>query len=66
MIIDIFVEDTCKATKRTRSKASEWTEKLKEQDILTVGDLRELMDEDWSNLGLTIFAVRALKNMLQK
>lgn len=66
MIIDIFVEDTCKATKRTRSKAIEWTEKLKEQDILTVGDLRELMDEDWSNLGLTIFAVRALKNMLQK
>ncbi|ORE11942.1 kinase-like protein [Rhizopus microsporus var. microsporus] len=66
VIIDIFVEDTCKATKRTRSKAIEWTEKLKEQDILTVGDLRELIDEDWSNLGLTIFAVRALKNMLQK
>lgn len=33
---------------------------------MTVGDLKELLDEDWSSLGLTVFAVRALKNMLRK
>jgi WNK lysine deficient protein kinase len=32
---------------------------------MTVGDLRELLDEDWACLGLTVFAIRALKNMLQ-
>lgn len=32
---------------------------------MTVGDLRELLDEDWLSLGLTVFAIRALKNMLK-
>lgn len=32
---------------------------------MTVGDLRELLDEDWSSIGLTVFAIRALKNMLR-
>lgn len=31
---------------------------------MTVGDLRDLHDEDWVNLNLTVFASRALKNML--
>jgi WNK lysine deficient protein kinase len=47
------------------SKAHEWIEKLKDQDIMTVGDLRELLDEDWAGIGLTVFALRALKNMLR-
>ncbi|KAG2206866.1 hypothetical protein INT47_007623 [Mucor saturninus] len=63
--IDVFVKDTAKATNRSLSKAAEWTQKLKDQDIMTVGDLRELFDEDWSCIGLTVFAIRALKNMLR-
>ncbi|KAI8051386.1 kinase-like domain-containing protein [Gilbertella persicaria] len=63
--IDVFVHDTAKAVNRDPSKAEEWIQKLKNQDIMTVGDLRELLDEDWSGIGLTVFAIRALKNMLQ-
>lgn len=62
--VDEFVYDTAKATNRDPSKAEEWIRKLKDQDIMTVGDLRELLDEDWSGIGLTVFAIRALKNML--
>lgn len=32
---------------------------------MTVGDLRDLHDEDWVGIGLTVFALRALKNMLK-
>jgi ribosomal protein L17 len=63
--IDVFVYDTAKATNRSASKAQEWVQKLKDQDIMTVGDLRELLDEDWSCIGLTVFAIRAIKNMLR-
>ncbi|KAK4517447.1 uncharacterized protein ATC70_000783 [Mucor velutinosus] len=62
--VDEFVYDTAKATNRDPSKAEEWIRKLKDQDIMTVGDLKELLDEDWSSIGLTVFAIRALKNML--
>ena len=63
-MIDSIVTDTAIATKRGIEKASEWLEKLHKQDIETVGDLRDLQDEDWHNLGLTVFANRALKNAL--
>ncbi|KAI8376940.1 kinase-like domain-containing protein [Blakeslea trispora] len=63
--IDTFVYDTAKATNRDPLKADEWLQRLKDQDIMTVGDLRELLDEDWSGIGLTVFAIRALKNMLR-
>ncbi|KAI8374643.1 kinase-like domain-containing protein [Radiomyces spectabilis] len=62
--IDDFVRDTAVATNRNREKAMEWAAKLKDQDIMTVGDLSGLQDEDWAGIGLTVFAVRALKNML--
>jgi WNK lysine deficient protein kinase len=45
-------------------KANEWLTRLHKQDIMLVGDLRELQDEDWAGLGLTVFATRALKNAL--
>lgn len=32
---------------------------------MTVGDLRDLHDEDWAGIGLTVFALRAMKNMLK-
>jgi WNK lysine deficient protein kinase len=46
-------------------KAQEWAKKLQNQDIMTVGNLRDLHDEDWAGIGLTVFALRAMKNMLK-
>ena len=62
--IEVFVHETALATNRDPDKAKEWTAKIKSQDILTVGDLRDLLDEDWAGIGLTVFAARALKNAL--
>jgi WNK lysine deficient protein kinase len=63
--IDVFVRDCAIATHRNMDKATEWIKKLQSQDIMTVGDLRDLHDEDWAGIGLTVFALRALKNMLK-
>jgi WNK lysine deficient protein kinase len=65
------VKDVSIATNRGPLKEIEWTTKLKAQDVMTVGDLRGLHEEDWQNLyycglcsGLTVFAMRSLKNAL--
>ncbi|KAI7863441.1 kinase-like domain-containing protein [Spinellus fusiger] len=63
--IHVFVQDCAAASHRNIDKAKEWVKKLKDQDIMTVGDLRDLHDEDWVGIGLTVFALRALKNMLK-
>ncbi|KAI8072643.1 kinase-like domain-containing protein [Gongronella butleri] len=63
--IDEFVRDCATATHRNEDKAYQWINKLKNQDIMTVGDLRDLHDEDWNGIGLTVFALRSLKNMLK-
>lgn len=63
--IEEMVHDTASINNRSLDKAAEWLVKLKAQDILTVGDLRDLLDEDWANLGLTVFASRALRNCLR-
>ncbi|KAI8642628.1 hypothetical protein BD408DRAFT_416248, partial [Parasitella parasitica] len=63
--IELFVRDCAIASHRNVDKAHEWANKLKNQDIMTVGDLRDLHDEDWRGIGLTVFALRALKNMLK-
>lgn len=62
--IEDIVYDTASLTNRGADKAAEWLTKLKAQDLLTVGDLRDLHEEDWANLGLTVFASRALRNCL--
>ncbi|KAI8992017.1 kinase-like domain-containing protein [Mycotypha africana] len=62
--IETFVLETAAAAGRNKDKAIEWVRKLQNQDIMTVGDLRDLHDEDWAGIGLTVFALRALKNML--
>ncbi|CEP18945.1 hypothetical protein [Parasitella parasitica] len=62
--IEKFVLGAAAATNRNKDKALEWVRKLQDQDIMTVGDLRDLHDEDWAGIGLTVFALRALKNML--
>ncbi|KAI8149341.1 kinase-like domain-containing protein [Fennellomyces sp. T-0311] len=63
--IEVFVQDCARASHRNVDKAHEWIKKLQNQDIMTVGDLRDLHDEDWAGIGLTVFALRALKNMLK-
>ncbi|KAM3579647.1 hypothetical protein VKS41_008099 [Umbelopsis sp. WA50703] len=63
--IEGLVMAAATATNRGRDKATEWVHKLHDQDIMTVGDLRGLHDEDWAGLGLTVFALRALKNTLK-
>ncbi|KAG0163720.1 hypothetical protein DFQ28_011316 [Apophysomyces sp. BC1034] len=63
--IATFVQDCAMASHRSLEKAHEWIKKLQNQDIMTVGDLRDLHDEDWAGIGLTVFALRALKNMLK-
>ncbi|CAO3703783.1 unnamed protein product [Rhizopus stolonifer] len=63
--ISVFVTDCALASHRGADKAHEWAKKLQNQDIMTVGDLRDLHDEDWAGIGLTVFALRALKNMLK-
>ena len=62
--IEDLVKDTALVNNRGLEKATEWLQRLKTQDIMTVGDLRDLHDEDWSSLGLTVFAGRALRNAL--
>ncbi len=63
--IEDLIYETAQLTNRGRDKADQWLEKLKSQDVMTVGDLRDLHDEDWASLNLTVFAARAIKNALQ-
>ncbi|KAJ3295889.1 signal transducing kinase of the PAK [Borealophlyctis nickersoniae] len=48
--IEELVRDTAIATNRGLDKANEWLARLNAQDVMTVGDLRDLHDEDWANL----------------
>lgn len=63
--IEDFVSEIAMITRRPLDKANEWLLKLKAQDIITVGDLRHLHDEDWTQLNLTVFACRSIRNALQ-
>lgn len=62
--IEQLVNDTAMAYHRGPDKAKEWLAKLKNQDIVTIGDLKDLQDSDWAGFGLTVFASRALRNQL--
>jgi WNK lysine deficient protein kinase len=50
MDIEELVKDTAISTKRGLEKAKEWLHKLRAQDVMTVGDLRDLQEEDWQSL----------------
>ncbi|KAF9939393.1 hypothetical protein BGZ65_010605 [Modicella reniformis] len=63
-LIEDLVHDTAMAYHRGPDKANEWLAKLKNQDIMTIGDLKDLQDDDWAGFGLTVFASRALRNRL--
>ncbi|KAF9571360.1 hypothetical protein EC968_000676 [Mortierella alpina] len=62
--IEDLVHDTAMAYHRGPDKAKEWLAKLKNQDIMTIGDLKDLQDSDWAGFDLTVFASRALRNRL--
>ncbi|KAF9438986.1 hypothetical protein BGZ76_001881 [Entomortierella beljakovae] len=62
--IEELVKDTANAYHRGPDKAEEWLAKLKNQDIMTIGDLKDLQDSDWAGFDLTVFASRALRNRL--
>lgn len=50
VIIEDLVNDVAVSSKRGIEKAQEWLVKLRDQDIMTVGDLRDLQNDDWSSL----------------
>lgn len=56
-LVSTLVEDVAIATKRGLDKAGEWLVKLHQQDVMTIGDMRELDDEDWPNLYFCNFNV---------
>jgi len=62
--IEDLVNDTAMAYHRGPDKANEWLAKLKNQDIVTIGDLKDMQDSDWAGFDLTVFASRALRNRL--
>ncbi|KAG0419753.1 Serine/threonine-protein kinase pkpA, partial [Dictyocoela roeselum] len=59
-----FVINVAKANDRSPEVAEEWIKILSENDIEIVRDLRILVDEDWDELKLPVFASRSLKNAL--
>lgn len=65
MNLDDFVSEVAALCNRPAEKAAEWIHVLKNQDLMRVGDLRDLQDEDWNRLNLTVFATRALRNALR-
>lgn len=63
--LDEFITDVASMLNRPMEKAQEWLARLKSEDIMTVGDLRDLIEEDWARLNLTVFATRAIRNALK-
>ncbi|KAI5170603.1 WNK lysine deficient protein kinase [Nematocida sp. LUAm3] len=43
---------------------NDWVQKVKCQDIRTVGELKQLKEEDWNHLDLSVFAQRAIRNAI--
>lgn len=62
--IDEFIQDVAILTGRSAEKAARWLDLLQSQDIMMVGDLRALTEDDWGRLGLTVFASRAIRNAM--
>lgn len=62
--INEFALEVAVCAKRGKCVGEEWASLLRKQDIKTVSDLRILIEEDWEMLGLSVFASRAMKNIL--
>jgi len=63
--LEEFIHEIASQVHRPIEKANEWLLKLMEEDMMTVGDLRNLHDEDWTRLTLTVFATRLIRNALK-
>ncbi|KAL6625822.1 hypothetical protein U3516DRAFT_583185 [Neocallimastix sp. 'constans'] len=62
--IDHLIYDSVKKFGRDEKIANQWIAQLNRQEIFTVGDLRVLCEEDWYHLGLSVIAIRAIKDQL--
>lgn len=59
-----FVAECAMITGRTEETAKSWIKALKEEHIEKVFDLKLMVYEDWEKLPLTVFASRAMQNMI--
>lgn len=59
-----FAFDCATITGRTEETAKSWIKLLKEEHLETVFDLKLIAYEDWQKLPLTVFASRAMQNMI--
>lgn len=62
--INNLVVDSVKNFGRDKKAAGLWIAQLNRQEIYTVGDLRSLYEDDWYHLGLSVLAIRAIKDTL--
>jgi hypothetical protein len=62
--IDHLIYDSVKKFGRDEKIANQWIAQLNRQEIFTVGDLRVLCEEDWYHLGLSVIAIRTIKDQL--
>lgn len=59
--VDALLEDVAKKYSRPEL-LNNWLQKVKCQDIRTVGELKLLQEEDWEQLQLTVFSYRVIRN----
>ncbi|OUM69544.1 hypothetical protein PIROE2DRAFT_2404 [Piromyces sp. E2] len=62
--IDSLIYDSVIKYGRDEKVANQWISQLNRQEIFTVGDLRSLYENDWYHLGLSVLAIRAIKDTL--
>lgn len=62
--IDPLIYDSVIKFGRDEKIANQWIAQLNRQEIFTIGDLRSLYEDDWYHLGLSVLAIRAIKDTL--
>jgi len=60
-LVEELLEDTVQKYSRPEM-FNDWASKIACQDIRTVGELKLLREEDWEQLGLSVFSYRTVKN----
>ncbi|ORX86900.1 hypothetical protein BCR32DRAFT_324733, partial [Anaeromyces robustus] len=62
--IDSLIYDSVLNYGRDEKVANQWIAQLNRQEIFTISDIRSLNDDDWYHLGLSVLAIRAIKDTL--
>jgi len=62
--IESLIYDSVSNYGRDIKVANQWISQLNRQEIFTVGDLRSLYEDDWYHLGMSVLAIRAIKDTL--